>query len=244
MASGKGLLISALGGLVLREGKVSHAREVSPHFRWITLQGEGLREIDFSPGDKVQVLLPTKDVRTYTPLCWDRQSGTTELLLFRNQPHAIDPDAAHPGTRWIAALQPGDVCRFLGPQRSLALEANGKAVLFGDETSFAVARALHQAAPGCIECVFEVGNLAECREVLSALGLSVARCIERRTDGSHLADANDQVQALLTAHSESSLILTGCAQSIQGLVAQRRKAGQVRPKKTKPYWSRGRAGLD
>lgn len=244
MGSGKGFLLNALGGLVLRQGQVCRTRDLSPRFRWLTVQGDALRDADWTPGDKVQVLLPTLEVRTYTPLAWDRAAGTTELLLFRNQPQSVSPEAAHPGTRWISTVREGNACRFVGPQRSLSVAADMPAVLFGDETSFAVARALSRAATNALACVFEVSARSECAEVLAELGLAEAVCVERIPDESHLAVVNEQLQALLVKRAGAALLMTGRAQAIQGLQARRRTAGQARPYKNKAYWSLGKAGLD
>lgn len=244
MASGKGFFINALGGLVLREGQVQSVRDLSPRFRWLSVQGDALRNLDWTPGDKAQVLLPSLDVRTFTPMSWDRAAGTTEFLLFRNQSPTNNAAEDRPGTRYIATVAAGDLCRFLGPQRSLAVAADAPVVLFGDETSFAVARALHSAAAKPPACVFEVGARSECSDVLTELGLTNAICIERTTDESHLAEVNERLQSSLAARPGSLLLMTGRAQAIQALQSRRRSAGQPRPYKTKAYWSLGKAGLD
>ena len=253
MASGKGILINALGGLVLREGRVSRVRDAGPRFRWLSVRGDGLRDLDWTPGDKVQVLLPGLDMRTYTPLCWDRAAGTTELLLYRNQPVTESAATERPGTRWIRTVQEGDACRFVGPQRSLTVPAtSAPVVLFGDETSFAVARALSSGASRPPACVFEVSATSECTQVLMELGLSDSVCIERTAEDAHLSTVNERLQDFLDRardrdmdrDRETSLLMTGRAQSIQALQARRRAAGQQRPHKTKAYWSLGKAGLD
>ena len=95
MASGKGILLGALGGLVLRDATVRAVRDVAPHFRAVELVGPALRGVDFHPGDKIQVLLPSRDVRTYTPLRWDSEAGATELLVYH---HTDSPAGA-----WIRA---------------------------------------------------------------------------------------------------------------------------------------------
>lgn len=244
MASGKGFFINALGGLVLRQGQVRRVRDVSPHFRWLSVQGDGLRTLDWTPGDKVQVLLPSLDVRTYTPMAWDRSAGSTEFLLFRNQPTTEKAESEHPGTRFISTVREGDSYRFVGPQRSLAVAEDTPAVLFGDETSFAVALALRSTAKKPLAFVFEVGARSECTDVLTALGLKDAVCVERTADDSHLTEVNARLQSFLVERDGGKLMMTGRAQAIQSLQAQRRSTGQLRPYKTKAYWSIGKAGLD
>lgn len=244
MASGKGFFLNALGGMVLRQGQVCRVRDVSPRFRWVSVQGDALRNIDWTPGDKVQVLLPTLDVRTFTPMTWDRKTGTTEFLLYRNQPATIGAAEERPGTHFIAAVREGDACRFVGPQRSLAVAADTPTVLFGDETSFAVARALSSSTNKTPACVFEVNARSECKEVLAELGLPDAICIERREGDAHLVEVNERLQTFLSERQGARLLMTGCAQTIQDLRARRRSAGQSRADKTKAYWSLGKAGLD
>ena len=70
MASPKGLLLSAVGRLALRHARVTAVEELGGHLRRIALAGDELRGARWTAGDKVQVLLPSKDVRTYTPLAW------------------------------------------------------------------------------------------------------------------------------------------------------------------------------
>lgn len=244
MASGKGLFINALGGLVLRQGQVTRTREVSPGFRWLEVGAAALRDIEWTPGDKVQVLLPELDMRTYTPLAWNRATGTTEFLLYRNQPPGESPAAERPGTHWIRTVKQGDACRFVGPQRSLAVAASEPVVLFGDETSFAVALALRGAATQPPACVFEVDSCREALAVLTEFGLPDAVCIERAANDSHLTAVSEKLQQLLVGRADPRLLMTGRAQAIAALQSRRRAAGQSRPFKTKAYWSLGKSGLD
>lgn len=244
MASGKGILINALGGLVLRQGSVRSVREVAPRFRWICVQGETLRGLDWTPGDKVQVLLPQLDMRTYTPLSWDRAAGTTELLLYLNQSPTESPAAEHPGTRWIRTVREGDACRFVGPQRSLSVASDSPVVLFGDETSFAVARALRSATKESLVCVFEVSARSECAQVLAELGLPDSVCVERSADDSHLEQIHEELERRMKEQKRARLLMTGRAQAIQALQRRRRAAGQARSNQTRAYWSLGKAGLD
>jgi NADPH-dependent ferric siderophore reductase len=244
MASGKGIFINALGGLVLRQSRVDRVRDVSPRFRLLSVQGEALRSVEWTPGDKVQLLLPQLDMRTFTPLSWNRQAGTAEFLLYRNQ--ALDESEAteRPGTRFIRTVREGDACRFVGPQRSLAAPSDANVVLFGDETSFAVALSLRRAPNQNPACVFEVGDRAQCAAVLAELGLPDAVCIERAEGDSHLIAVNEQLERLLIAQRGAKLLMTGRAQAIQALQIRRRSTNQLKPHKTRAYWSLGRSGLD
>lgn len=243
MASGKGILISALGGMILRPAVVRQVRAVSARFRWLELGDDRLRGVDWLPGDKVQLLLPSLDTRTYTPLSWDKEAGTSELLVYRREA-SEDPAHDDPGVRWSGSVRPGDPCRFIGPQRSIAVEPSTSLVLFGDETSFAVALALGRAATAPCAWVFEVTARREAIAVLAELGLKDVVCVERAADDSHLEQIGEELSALLSRRSDARLIMTGRAQAIKALQSRRRAARQARPFKTKAYWSLGKAGLD
>lgn len=242
MASGKGILINALGGLLLREGRVLAVHDLTPRFRMLSVHVDGLRDLSWTPGDKVQVLLPDRDVRTFTPMSWDRQRETTSFLLWLNQPADVNGARARPGTRFIRGVKEQDPFRFVGPQRSLARD-DARVVLFGDETSFAVAVAL-RASGDTPACVFEVESPGECASVLAEMGLATSVCVARTADDSHLALVAQRLEEQLRGPRPAKLLMTGRAQAIQALQAQRRSAGQVRADKTKAYWSLGRAGLD
>src|SRR6478752_6178721 len=92
MTSTKGMLLSAFGRLVLRDARVTAVRELGDRTREIVLEGAALRDVEWVPGDKIQVLLPTRDVRTYTPASWDQRRGSTELIVFAH--------GDSPGARW------------------------------------------------------------------------------------------------------------------------------------------------
>ncbi|MCQ6458553.1 hypothetical protein, partial [Vibrio parahaemolyticus] len=85
--------------------------------------------------------------------------GTTELLVFEH--------GTSPGARWSRDVAIGDGCRFVGPQRSIRRSPDRFAVVFGDETSFAVASALFKAGRAdAFVAVFEVGSRADAEPVI------------------------------------------------------------------------------
>ncbi len=227
MASGKGIMLNAFARLLLREGVVSAVSPVGEHFRSITLIGPSLRSTTWLAGDKIQVLLPSLDVRTYTPRCWDAAEGSTELLVYHH--------GHSPGAEWSRTVAVGAVVRFVGPQRSLRAPGDD-AVLFGDETSFAVAQALASVQPR-LTTVFEVESRAESLPVLAKLGLADVTVVERREGDQHLAE----LAAKLTG---GNVLLTGRAQSIQALRSRLRALAAPRPSANKAYWSVGKVGLD
>lgn len=241
MASGKGRLISALGGLLLRDAEVSAVDELGPHFRRVELRGDALCGRAWQPGDKVQVLLPSVDMRTYTPMCWDRDAGRTELLLYCHD-GSMGGDT-NPGAAWARAVRTGETVRFLGPQRSLEAPTSRPLVVFGDETSFAVARALGvNATP--VEAVFEVAHPTEAATVLDTIGVATRALYPRTPHDSHLTAVADHLATTMQRDPRTALLLTGRAQSIQRLRTLLRDNQAARASATRAYWSVGKRGLD
>jgi NADPH-dependent ferric siderophore reductase len=239
MASGKAILGSMLGRFLFREAQVAQVRELSPRFRWMELVGAGLRDGSWSAGDKVQVFFPGVGMRTYTPLAWDKARGATQLLVYLH--------GNSPGAEWGRDVRVGDRCQFMGPRGSLALEAlQGPVVLFGDETSFAVAHTLHnlRAGVGGVEQVFEVSSRADAEPVLRELQLSGSAVIERAPDEAHLPSVAERLRVALEQRPGAALVMTGRAQAIQALRSRLRADGVGVTQKVKAYWSAGKSGLD
>ncbi|EYF00031.1 siderophore-interacting protein [Chondromyces apiculatus] len=242
----KAFLGDALGKLLFREVAVTELVEVAPSFRKMTLAGAELRGASFSAGDKVQVMLPEVGSRTYTPFAFDRVEGAMQFLTFLH--------GDEPGARWARGAKVGDRIRVFGPRGSLPLASlDGALVIFGDETSFGVARAASEArgtsgasgASGASACVFEVSAGDAAKVAVEALGLDKAVLVEKTGTGSHLAAVEARLREALGESPRAHLVLTGKAQSIQVL----RAAFKARPapcagQKVKAYWSVGKRGLD
>lgn len=239
MASGKAILGGMLGRFLFRDARVARVRDVSPHFRWMELEGDALRGVSWSAGDKVQVYLPSVGMRTYTPLAWDAARGATQLLVYLH--------GNSPGAEWGRNARVGDGCQFMGPRGSLALASlQGPVVLFGDETSFAVAHALRNLRAGAegVEQVFEVSSRDESESVLRELHLSDGAMVERAPGEGHLPAVAEQLGAALKRRPGAHLVMTGRAQAIQALRARLRADGVDAPRKVKAYWAVGKRGLD
>lgn len=225
--------LEAIGKYFFKSAIVDTISTPSPSFRRISLRGEELRDVRFQPGDKVQVHIPGGGMRTYTPLSWAPTTGRTELLVF------LHGDG--PGARWGQSITANATVQLFGPRRSLDVPGKDPLVLFGDETSFAVAHA-YQTAGRHVLPVLEVRAPEEAKTVAMALGLEDTILIERTADETHLAT----VYVHLTTHlgrGENALALTGRAQAIQALRRMDRDRGQ-KAKATKAYWSLGKRGLD
>jgi len=235
-----GRIGAALTRLFTRSATVCESRALDERFRLVTLSGESLRGVRWAPGQKVQVSVGGWVYRTFTPLCWDPVQGATQLLLFL---HGEAPAAA-----WGRALKVGDSCTLFGPRDSLDLNTLDRpALLFGDETSFALAHALRFTPRGVesVRIVLEVTSRQVAVSVLGQLGIANAELIERRPGDSHLDDIEKVAVEQLQARSLETCALSGKASSIQRLNKRLRALGlSSRQIRTRAYWAPGKVGLD
>lgn len=233
MPSAKAALQGLLGRLVFRDATITRAEEIGRHFRRLVLSGPALRGVSWTPGDKLQVFLPEVGTRTYTPLRWDSSAGETELLAY------LHGDG--PGTQWARTVNPGAAIQVFGPRGSLAVGGASPAVVFGDETSVALAQA--NGMPG--RTVLEVTDPGETQAALDALRFSGATLVARQANEAHREALVDAVGQMLQAHPGAPLVLSGRAAAIQG-VRQGLKARGVSlgTVKAKAYWAPGKVGLD
>jgi NADPH-dependent ferric siderophore reductase len=233
-----GLVVRTLRRWLMRPARVAAVKTLSRHFRLVDLEGEALRNVVWTAGQKIQIAIGAGlTMRTYTPTQWDADAGATRLLAFAHG------DA--PGSRWAVDLRQGDSCQFTGPRRSLDLSAiDSQAVLFGDETSFGLAAALHATLPrGAAAFVFEVSDVVESHTALAAVGIIGARLIERLADDAHLAEVATQLaqSGIGAAH----FVLTGKASSIRHVSRSLKAAGVASSRiRAKAYWATGKTGLD
>lgn len=233
MPSAKAAIQGLLGRLVFRDATVTRAEEIGRHFRRLVLSGPALRGVTWTPGDKLQVFLPEVGTRTYTPLRWDPSTGETELLAY------LHGDG--PGTQWARTVSAGAAIQVFGPRSSLAVGGASPAVVFGDETSVALARA--NGVPG--RTVLEVTDPGETQSALEALRFSGATLVARQANEAHREALAGAVVQALQAHPGAPLVLSGRAAAIQG-VRQGLKARGVSlgTVKAKAYWAPGKVGLD
>jgi NADPH-dependent ferric siderophore reductase len=222
----------------MRPARIAAVETLSPHFRLVHLEGDALRNLAWTAGQKIQVSMGSGlSARTYTPMSWDADSGGSRILTFAH--------GDGPGGRWASGLREGDTCQFFGPRRSLDLAGLATPmVLFGDETSFGLAAALRDSAQaGGAVHLFEVSDVLESRPVLEAIGLGQATLIERTADDAHLAAAEAELVQL--AATGAHVVLTGKASSIQRVSRALKAAGVVSSRlKAKAYWAPGKIGLD
>lgn len=113
---------------LMRSATVAAVETLSPGFQLITFEGDALRNLDWSAGQKIQITMGRLfGARTYTPISWDIVRGVTRILTCSH--------GEGPGSSWATTAAIGKSCQFLGPRSSLNLaDLPRSTVLFGDET--------------------------------------------------------------------------------------------------------------
>lgn len=137
MSSVKGHLFRLLSTALLQRARVTSVERAGA---FVEIELDAME--DLRPGDKVQVLLPSHDVRTYTPIV-----GPRPRLL-------VHLHAETPGPQWAASACVGDELRFKGPERCIDLP-EGAVSIVGDETSIATALSYANARPGRVTSLIE-----------------------------------------------------------------------------------------
>ncbi len=230
MSSLKGQILNLFGTSFLAKATVLSVEDVGTLYRRLRLATNVRKEGAYQPGDKIQILLPSLDVRTYTPVGWSAE-GETEILVFRH-------NAGSPAGVWAASVKAGDSFSFAGPQRSLNIPS-GPVLLVGDETSIAVAAAYSRHRPGLVASILEVEEEQTAREAATALGLMHARVL-RRGDAAALSAA---ILESWRATPQVSVGLTGSGSLVQRAREVLREHGGPSPR-IKAYWVPGKVGLD
>ncbi len=220
MSSLKGRVVRLLSSVAVKRGEVLTSEEVGGFQRLLV-------RTDARPaaGTKVQLLLPTDDMRTYSPI--PSEEGMV-LLGWRH--------AGGPGARWMSNARVGDVVQFVGPQRSLELGA-GSVVIVGDETSVAVAAAFALERRGQLRAIIQADARSDVRAAAASVGLEHIDVVPR-------GDTASTVDAVIaTLPADACVALTGGSDLVVAVRDALRGAG-TRTIKTKTYWIRGRTGLD
>lgn len=238
-ASASGGLSRFLIRLIMKRATVTANEALGDRFRLVTLEGPGLRDVAWTPGQKIQIAMGSAfAARTYTPLTWNAVEGRTCILGYA---HGVGP-----GNDWLRAAVPGSSCDIFGPRASLDMaRPGGPLAIFGDETSFGLAYALGQRAGAAeaVTAVFEVGDIETSRSVAAQLHLQGCTLISRRAEDAHLPEFESKLPGL--ADAGATFVLTGKAGSIQR-VRRILKTLLVPLKRirTKAHWTPGKTGLD
>lgn len=223
MASTKGRIVRLISGLALERATVMETRAIGGFQRLVM----ACKIPVLRAGMKVQMLLPSDDMRTYTPI------PTPGGMVLLGCTHVSGP-----GATWLSTAKLGDELPFVGPQRSLDVDA-GPVLLVGDETSVAVAAALSLERPGQVRALIQSDDEAGVCNAAASVGLMDIVVVGRGDTLSTVSAA----EAYLGAVPDATIALTGGSQLIVDVREQLRHRG-LRNVKTKTYWIPGRIGLD
>ncbi len=233
-----GRLSRALTRLIMKPARVTANEALADRFRLITLEGSALRDVAWTPGQKIQIAMGSAFVtRTYTPMTWNAVDGRTCILGYAH--------GAGPGSDWLRAATPSSSCDIFGPRASIDVGQPGAPLaIFGDETSLGLAYAFAHGGGGeAVTTVLEVDDIEASRSVAAQLNLKNCTLVGREAEDLHMPDLESALPAL--ADAGATFVFTGRAGSIQRL-RRALKALEVPSRRiaTRAYWAPGKTGLD
>ncbi|EKJ87576.1 NADPH-dependent ferric siderophore reductase [Leptospira meyeri] len=231
-------ILKSVFSIFLTQTKISKIERLTNTFVLIEMSGKKLKESKWVPGGKVQIDVGNFTYRTYTPINVDKVEGKLSLLCY----HRNESPASH----WINALKVGNPCEVFGPRESLDFSnLEGDAILFGDETSFGIAKVLQNKVGKKSNIFFELTSVETSKETLEKLGVTGQRMIERSPDSSHLQKIAKEISDHISQISDTKIFLTGRASSIQQVRNYLKNSGIPTNKiKVRAYWADGKIGLD
>jgi NADPH-dependent ferric siderophore reductase len=227
-------------------GTVTEIDLISRHMRRIRIEGAGLGDLTWIPGQHVRVhvadlsdprswLRPQDFLRTYS--VWQYAGSAIELCV-------LDHDTGGPGARWARLLRTGQAVSFSKPEGSFVLGDGPYHLFAGEETAAVAAGAMLRALPPDIPAygVIEVDEPGDRLPLARELHWQYRH--GRPAAGSEtLADA---VRQLELPDEPGVAYLAGEARTIQllrrQLVAERGWPPQA--VHLKPFWTPGKRGLD
>ena len=235
-----GRLEAAFQKMFTRNARVLEIEPVGDRFRLITLGGEALKQVNWTPGDKLQLMLGSWIQRTFTPIEWDAIRGRTRILAYLH--------GAGPGASWARETRIGDDCVLFGPRRSIDLRTvESPGLLFGDETSLGLAYAFMglRTTLAHPSVILEMTPSDDLPQIMQALGLEHVDIHLRCPDDAHLPAVEARALHRLKTQPGQSFVLTGKSTSIQYMRRALRGEGIPAGRfHNKAYWAPGKTGLD
>jgi NADPH-dependent ferric siderophore reductase len=234
----QGRIGKALIRLFMKRATIIASEALSDRFRLVSLEGPELREVQWTPGQKVQIAMGSAFVaRTYTPIAWDADQGRTRILGFAH--------GAGPGSEWLRRVKAGDECDVFGPRASLGVrQLEGPFAIFGDESSLGLACALTGQYPHrLVAGYFEADDAADTAAVAVRLGMAATHVFGRSMGEAHIVDLEATLPGLIA--SGHVFVLTGKAGTVQRLRQKLKEygvpSGRIR---AKAYLAPGKVGMD
>ncbi|TGL40380.1 siderophore-interacting protein [Leptospira perdikensis] len=230
--------LKSVFSIFLTQTKISKIERLTNTFVLIEMTGKKLKESKWVPGGKVQVDVGNLTYRTFTPINVDKAEGKLSFLCYEHH--------NGPASHWLSTLKVGDTCEVFGPRESLDFsDLEGDAILFGDETSFGIAKVLQNKVGKKSHLFFELTSVETNKEALEKLGVTGQRMLERSADGSHLQKLSQEIVDRISQIPDTKVFLTGRASSIQQVRNYLKNSGIPTNKlKVRAYWADGKIGLD
>lgn len=195
----KKMLSQFLVKIFVRKSKIIEKHIIAERFVFLKIRMP--KKIHWIPGDKVQIVVGKKDLRSYTPFALDLDNKTFSTLIYNH--------GNGPGALWANEIIPNKKTEVFGPRRSfIEKEDDHMYLFFGDETSMGLCYALRLRLQ---HAYFEVNNETASNMALQHLGLTPYTLFKRDKDQQHLKRMVEQITSLLLQknHRSFTLILSG-----------------------------------
>ncbi|GAA3231495.1 siderophore-interacting protein [Nonomuraea helvata] len=225
-------------------GEVLDVEQVTSRMRRVRIGGEGLAELEWTPGQHVRLLIGDGGgllggvLRTYSIWQYDPSWEAIDLIGY-------DHGGDSPGASWIRNARPGMEVAFTRPDGGFVVKEQAPYHVFaGEETASVAFGAMLRALPvgervfGAVEADGPDGHLDLPREL--------ARVCRGGASAAGSEVLVDAVRALDLPDEPGVAYLAGEARTIQAVRAHlvRERGWQRRDVRTKPFWTPGRKGLD
>lgn len=236
MSTLKRVILNVIGPQLLISARIFEVHAPSETFRFVEIEAEAFKATKLSPGGKVQINVGKWDLRTYTPISLNTETGRLGILAYLH--------SQGPGSRWAENVKAGAPCQLLGPRPALK-RPERPFVFFGDESAIATAASLQRQLPPRLSTgfVLEATDPVKVSGIVRDLGLKNTQVVPKTKDG-RVPDAVLRSISKAAAQTEQ-VILAGRAQSIRQVRDRLREEDfPLSRVVSKAYWSEGRSGLD
>ncbi|MEM1113166.1 MAG: siderophore-interacting protein [Pseudomonadota bacterium] len=224
---------------MFREIEVESAERLDEKLKRVRLRGD-LTNTRCELGNIMQLRVSDTAYRHYTPINFNSNEGTFELLLYLHD--------GGPGSDWSAQLNPGDKLTAMRPAAKMQYEpAFNSHCVFGDETSLGLAQCFYDSpllrTRTLVNLIELDGRHQHWPHLMQVPMTTVGKSQTRPGSGAVLwlnALNTQEWQAL----KDGGFYLTGNAKSIQTLRNALRDRGVHKSQiQTLPYWAENKVGL-
>lgn len=205
----KKMISQLLVKILVRKSKIIEKHVIANRFVFLKIKMP--KKVTWIPGDKVQIVVGAKDLRSYTPYTFDLDQKTFSTLIYNH--------GNGPGALWANSVATSARTEVFGPRRSFVDQDDDHMYLFfGDETSMGLAYALRLRL---YHAYFEVNNEKLSALALHYLTLTPFSLFERRDNLRHINSIVEQMTLLLSTnrHQNFLIILSGHKWSAEYLEA-------------------------